>query len=282
MLSLYHPAIEINQIFWYTKIILKFLLKYTKGEKMNSDLVRENERIDDLQLGGLKLIQNPEWFCFGVDAVLLADFAKKGIKKDFEVVDFCTGNGIIPILLSAKTDAKLITGIEIQDCIADLASRNVKFNNLEQTILILNGDVKNAPLHFKKCSVDYITCNPPYKEAGSGLKNTDSVVSIARHEILLKLEDIIKSAENILKPGGKIAIIHRPERLIDIIWLLRQNKIEPKRLRFIHPYPEKTATMILIEGTKHGGKKLFLEPPLYIYDENKNYTKEIDRIYGRI
>lgn len=249
---------------------------------MKNNYIYENERIDDLQLKGLKLIQNPEWFCFGVDAVLLADFAKNSIKKGFKTVDFCTGNGIIPVLLSAKTEAKTITGIEIQPCVADLALRNVKFNKLEEKLEILNENIKNSENIFGKSSVDYITCNPPYKEAGSGLKNTEDIVTIARHEILCSLEDIIISAEKILKPGGKIALIHRPERLIDLIWLMRQNKIEPKRLRFVHPFPEKTATMILIEGTKHGGKKLFLEPPLYIYDENKNYTEEINRIYGRI
>ena len=249
---------------------------------MENKYIKENERIDDLQLDGLKLIQNPEWFCFGVDAVLLADFAKKSIKKGSKVVDFCTGNGIIPVLLSAKSDAKHITGIEIQECVANLAKRNVDFNKLEDKLLILKEDIKNAEKLFGKSSIDYITCNPPYKEAESGLKNADDVVTIARHEVLCSLDDIILSAEKILKPGGKIALIHRPERLIDIIWLMRQNKIEPKRIRFIHPYAEKTATMILIEGAKHGGKKLFLEPPLYIYDENRNYTEEINRIYGTI
>lgn len=249
---------------------------------MKDNYIYQNERVDDLQLAGLRIIQNPEWFCFGVDAVLLSDFAKKSIKKGFKVVDFCTGNGIIPLLLSAKTEAKSITGIEIQSPVADLAQRNVKFNELEEKLHILNDDIKNVEKIFGRASIDYITCNPPYKEAESGLKNAEDIVTIARHEILCSLEDIISSAEKILKPGGKIALIHRPERLIDIIWLMRQNKIEPKRLRFIHPYAEKTATMILIEGAKHGGKKLFLEPPLCIYDENRNYTEEINRIYGRI
>jgi len=166
--------------------------------------------------------------------------------------------------------------------VADLAQRNVKFNNLEEKLHILNEDIKNAEKIFGRASIDYITCNPPYKETGSGLENTEDIVTIARHEVLCNLEDIIKASEKILKPGGKITLIHRPERLVDIIWLMRQNKIEPKRLRFVHPYAEKTATMILIEGVKHGGKKLFLEPPLYIYDENRNYTEEINRIYGRI
>lgn len=249
---------------------------------MNENFVYENERIDDLQLKGLKIIQNPKWFCFGIDAVLLSDFAKNSIKKGAKVLDFCTGNGIIPLLLSAKTDAESIFGMEIQACVCDLAERNVKLNSLEEKLHIYNEDIKNADKIFGKSSIDYITCNPPYKEAGNGLKNEDDIITIARHEVLCNLEEIILAAEKVLKPGGKIAFVHRPERLADIIWLMRKNKIEPKRLRFVHPYPNKTATMILIEGAKHGGKKLFLEPPLYVYDENRNYTEEINRIYGRI
>ena len=249
---------------------------------MNENFVYENERIDDLQLKGLKIIQNPKWFCFGIDAVLLSDFAKNSIKKGAKVLDFCTGNGIIPLLLSAKTDAERIFGMEIQTCVCDLAERNVKLNSLEEKLHIYNEDIKNADKIFGKSSIDYITCNPPYKEADNGLKNEDDIITIARHEVLCNLEEIILAAEKVLKPGGKIAFVHRPERLADIIWFMRENKIEPKKLRFVHPYPNKTATMILIEGAKHGGKKLFLEPPLYVYDENRNYTEEINRIYGRI
>lgn len=247
-----------------------------------NEYIKENERLDDLQLCGLKLIQNPEWFCFGVDAVLLSDFAAKAIKKDSLVMDFCCGGGIIPVLLSAKCSAKKICGIELIPCMADLAERNVKLNRLGEKIEIYCGDVKKEPFNFKKGSFDYITCNPPYKEWGTGIKNSNEIITAARHEIYLKLEDVIRAAADLLCPGGKIALVHRPERLADIIRLMFENRIEPKRLRFVHPYPNKTATMILIEGAKHGGRKLFLEPPLYIYDENRNYTEEINRIYGRI
>ena len=163
-----------------------------------------------------------------------------------------------------------------------LPAQATYFGKISEKLHIYNEDIKNADKIFGKSSIDYITCNPPYKEAGNGLKNEDDIITIARHEVLCNLEDIILAAEKVLKPGGKIAFVHRPERLADIIWLMRKNKIEPKRLRFVHPYPNKTATMILIEGAKHGGKKLFLEPPLYVYDENRNYTEEIKRIYGRI
>lgn len=258
------------------------LKKEQCGAKYMNKYLKENERIDDLQLNGLKLIQNPDYFCFGVDAVLLSDFAAKAIKKGSRVMDFCCGSGIIPVLLSAKCDAKNLFGLELFECMADIAKRNVKLNGLDEKVEIICGDVKKEPFLFKKCSFDYITCNPPYKEAGTGIKNSDSVITAARHEIFLSLEEVLCSAAALLVPGGKIALVHRPERLADIIRLMYQNKIEPKRLRFVHPYPQKTATMILIEGTKHGGRKLFLEPPLYIYDENRNYTDEINRIYGRI
>lgn len=249
---------------------------------MNRNLIKSGERLDDLQLNNLKLIQNPNWFCFGVDAVLLSDFASKAIKKNSCVVDFCSGNGVIPILLSAKTQAAFFWGLEIQECVAELAMRNVCFNRLEDKIKIDCESLCSADRLIQKASVDYITCNPPYKKLDCGIKNENDIITIARHEVKCTLEDILVSAEKILKPGGKIALIHRPERLIDIVWLMKKNNIEPKRLRFVHPTPSKTASMILVEGTKHGGKNLVLEPPLYIYDENHNYTKEIDRIYGKI
>ena len=240
------------------------------------------ERVDDLQLGGLMLIQNPKWFCFGVDAVLLSDFAKQSIKKDSRVLDLCTGNGIVPILLSEKSMAKSLCGIEIQSCVADLAKRSVVLNELSHKVEIINGDLKDADRLFGKGTFDNITCNPPYKENQGGLKNADDVVTAARHEIFCTLSDIIDVSEKLLKPYGKLTLIHRPERLIDIICLMKEKRIEPKRLRFVHPSPEKTATMILIEGAKHQKPKLVLEPPLYIYDNDGNYSKEIEKIYGRV
>ena len=244
-------------------------------------LIKENERLDDLQLKDLKLIQNPRGFCFGVDAVLLSHFAKSEIKKGSNVLDLCTGNGIIPVLLWAKTEAKKITGVEIQEEVAEMAQRSIIFNNLTEKVEIICEDLKKSPETFGKCSFDYITCNPPYKEDHGGLKNTEDTVTIARHEIKCKLEDIIKASEALLKPAGKLALIHRPERLIDIIYLMKSYRIEPKRLQFIHPSAEKTATMILIEGTKHGKPKLKLLPPLYVHKENGEYTEEINKIYER-
>lgn len=248
---------------------------------MEKVFVHPFERIDDLQTpNGYKLIQNPEWFCFGVDAVLLADFAAKTIKPNAQILDMCTGNGIVPILLSEKTQNTKIKGIEIQSPVAEMAGRSIKLNSLSDRISIVDGDLKNAPLLFGKTVFDAVTCNPPYKEALGGLKNKNDALTIARHEILCSLGDIIKNASEVLKPYGKLYLIHRPERLVDIISLMKEYRIEPKRLRFVHPSASKTATMILIEGAKYGRPKLFLEPPLYVHDEN-GYTDEIEKIYGR-
>lgn len=245
------------------------------------NLIYPFERVDDLQLNGLKLIQNPDWFCFGVDAVLLADYSANNIKKDSRVLDLCSGNGIIPILLSQKSSAKSIVGLEIQEQVCEMASRSVRLNGLEQKISMVCGDLKDAVDLFGKSSFQYITCNPPYKEAGGGLTTNTDTTTLARHEILCTLEDVVRVSSNILEPQGKLCIIHRPERLVDIIYMMKKHNLEPKRLRFIHPYPEKTATMILIEGVRQGRPKLFLDPPLYIYEEKGVYSKEINKIYGR-
>ncbi len=248
---------------------------------MDYSLLRENERIDDLQRDGLRLIQNPNWFCFGVDAVLLADYAAHSIKKGSRVLDLCCGNGIVPLLLSSKSKAESILGLEIQAPVAEMALRSVKLNNLEDKIQIQTGDLKEAETFFGRSSFQYITCNPPYKENGGGLQNKTDVTTLARHEILCSLEDIVRVSSIILEPLGKLCMIHRPERLADILCLMRNYQIEPKRLRFVHPYPGKTATMILVEGARQGNPKLFLDPPLYIYEEPGIYSQEINTIYGR-
>ena len=249
---------------------------------MDNVFVNPNERIDDLQLGGLCIIQNPDWFCFGVDAVLLADFAKKSIKKNSIVLDLCTGNGIVPLLLAEKSLAKHITGIEIQSPVAEMASRSVVMNNLSGKIDIINDDLNNAVERFGKNSFDNISCNPPYKEVTGGLKNNTGIITVARHEIYCTLKDVIYVSSQLLKQYGKLAMIHRPERLIEIICYMKEFGLEPKRLRFVHPSANKTANMILIEGVKCGNPKLFLEPPLYVYGEDGKYSAEIDEIYGRV
>ncbi len=248
---------------------------------MESTLVRPEERIDDLQLNGLRLIQNPDWFCFGVDAVLLADYAAKNIKKGSRVLDLCCGNGIIPLLLSQKSKAESLIGLEIQEPVAEMANRSVLLNRLESKIQIKTGDLKDAPEYFGRSSFQYITCNPPYKEAGGGLTNQADTAALARHEISCTLEDVVRVSSIILEPLGKLCMIHRPERLVELICFMRQYGLEPKRLRFVHPYPDKTATMILLEAVRGGKPKLFLDPPLYIYRSVGVYSEEIDHIYGR-
>ncbi len=248
---------------------------------MFSELVFPHERVDDLQLDGLRIIQNPEWFCFGTDAVLLSDYAKTSIKKGARVLDLCSGNGIIPILLSAKSNAEKIYGLEIQKDVAEMAKRSVKLNNLEDKIDMIWGDLKTSENYFSRSFFNNIVCNPPYKEAGGGLINKSDPTTLARHEILCSLEDIVRVSSILLEPYGKLCMIHRPERLADILCLMRKYRIEPKRLRFVHPMPDKTATMILVEGAYCGKPKLFLDPPLYVYKEPNVYSDEILHIYNR-
>lgn len=236
------------------------------------------ERIDDLQINGYKLIQNPDLFCFGIDAVLLANFAKA--KETDNVIDLGTGNGVIPILMAAKTTAYKLTGLEIQKLSADLAKRSVLMNNLSERISIVQGDIKEATKIFGASSFSVVTTNPPYMNQNHGLLNDYSPKAIARHELLCSLEDIISQSAKLLKPGGNLFMIHRPHRLEDIMVLLRQYRIEPKRIRFVHPYIDKEPTMVLIEANRGGKSNLTVERPLVIYKDVNEYSDEIRKIYG--
>ena len=245
------------------------------------ELLREEcgERLDDLQCNGLYLIQDPDKFCFGIDAVLLSNFVK--VKKNGHVVDLCTGSGIVPILLSAKTGAKKITGIEIQSDIADMARRSVSYNKLDEKIDIINDDISNALKYINNCSVDSVCVNPPYMKDTTAIKNPDLPMAIARHELLTDLETVINIASKLLKESGKFFMVHRPSRLSEIFTSMRQNRIEPKRLRFIYPYIESKANLVLIEGAKGSGVWLDVEPPLVVYKDKNVYTDEVLKIYGR-
>lgn len=238
-----------------------------------------NERIDDLQLNGLRLIQNTESFCFGVDAVLLADFAD--IKENARVVDLGTGTGIIPILLAGKTSAKEIIGIEIQKEMAAMAKRSVSLNYLEERIIIHEADIKECISLLGKGKYDVVVSNPPYMNSGGGIVNSKDTKAISRHEILCTLEDVIGAAAGLLKPAGQFAMVHRPERIVDILCLMRQYKLEPKFLRFVHPYPDKKANLILVKGVKNARTQLKMLPPLYVFNKDGKYSEEIDKIYGR-
>lgn len=226
-------------------------------------LVRDGERLDDLQLGGLQLIQNPSRFCFGVDAVLLSDFAR--VKPGETVLDMGTGNGIIPVLLSAKTQGKHFTGLEIQADTAEMARRSVAYNNLEKRINIVTGDIKEAAEIFRPAFFDVITINPPYMLSQHGLTNSDDAKTIARHEVLCSLDDILRESMKLLQDKGRFYMIHRPFRLAEILIKMNIYKIEAKRLQFVHPYIDKEPTMVLIEGVRGAKSRVTVEPPIIMY-----------------
>ena len=220
------------------------------------------ERIDDLGLNGYKLIQDTDLFCFGTDSVLLSDFAKA--RPEDTVLDLCTGNGIIPVLLCGKTKAKKIYGIELQQKSYELAVRNAAINNLTDRIEFINDDIKNVLNYFKQGTIDVITCNPPYMAPKSGFTNPNDFKAIARHEIATNVFDIIDICSKLLKFGGHMYMVHRAERLADIICTMRDKKIEPKRLRFIHPSPDKAPGLIVIEGIYGAKASLKIEQPIYV------------------
>ena len=237
-----------------------------------------NERIDDLNIKGYKIIQNPDLFCFGMDAVLLSGFTK--VKPGQRVLDMGTGTGVIPILLEAKTQGREFVGLEIQELSYDMACRSVKLNGLEEKVHIVKGDIKNASEIFGKASFDVVTCNPPYMNDMHGLKNPELPKAIARHEVLCTLDDVCRQACELLKVGGSFHMVHRPFRLAEIFAKLNQYGLEPKRMRLVHPYVEKEPNMVLIEAVKGGKSMIKIGPPLIVYKEPKVYTDEIYEIYS--
>lgn len=245
---------------------------------MTPNNLRENERIDDLQRNGYKIIQNPSKFCFGMDAVLLSGFAQ--IKKDERALDLGTGTGIIPLLLSAKTEGIHFTGLEIQEESADMARRSVALNGLEEKIEIVTGDIKDASARFGASSFDVITTNPPYMIGDHGLKNDNEAKTIARHEILCDLEDVLRESSRILKTHGRFYMVHRPFRLAEILGKMSEYRLEPKRMRLVYPYIDKEPNMVLIEGLKDGRARMTVEKPLIVYREPGVYMPEIYDIYG--
>ncbi len=240
--------------------------------------LRSNERIDDLHRKNYKIIQSPNKFCFGIDAVLLTGFAQ--VKDGANVLDLGTGTGIIPILLEAKTKGKHFVGLEIQEESAEMATRSVRLNELDDKVSIIQGDIKEADQLFPLSSFDVVTSNPPYMNGHNGLKNELEPKTIARHEVLCTLEDVIKTASSLMKVGGRFYMVHRPHRLPEIMVTLKKYKCEPKRIRFVHPYVDKEPNMVLIESIRHGKPLLKVDPPLIVYEEVGKYTDEIYDIYG--
>ena len=242
------------------------------------DFLRDGERFDDLQRNNYKIIQNPEKFCFGMDAVLLSHFTT--LRKRDNVLDLGTGTGILPILLSAKTDAEHFDALEIQEESVDMAKRSVMFNHLEDRISIIHGDIKEASSIFDVASFDAITTNPPYMNNNHGLKNPDMPKAIARHEILCTLDDIARESSRLLKPHGRLYMVHRPFRLAEIINTLNKFRLETKRICLVYPFIDKEPNMVLIEALKDGNPMVRFEPPIIVYKAPGIYTEQIMKIYG--
>lgn len=241
-------------------------------------VLKAGERLDELNRNGYMIIQDKDKFCFGMDAVLLTGFA--AVKPGEKVLDMGTGTGVIPILLEAKTEGTRFWALEIQEESADMARRSVSYNNLEEKISIVTGDIKEASQIFKKSSFDVITCNPPYIDDNHGLKNPDIPKAIARHELFCTLDDVVREASLLLKPGGRFYMVHRPHRLAEIIYKLKEYKLEPKRMRFVHPFADREANMVLIESARGGNPMVRVERPLIVYEKPGIYAAEIYEIYN--
>ncbi len=246
--------------------------------KMAQVSLKGAERIDDLQRAGLKIIQDPERFCFGMDAVLLTYFAQA--PEGTEVLDLGTGTGIIPILMSAKTKAAHLTGLEIQEDSAEMALRSVQMNDLEERITITLGDIKEAGRLFPRASFDVITCNPPYLQGSHGIVNPADSKAIARHEMLCTLEDVIRESEKLLKPGGHFYMVHRPFRLSEIMCTMHEHNLEPKRMRLVYPMIDREPNMVLVEGVRGGNMRITVEKPMILQNADGSYTDEVKELYG--
>lgn len=233
---------------------------------------------DLLNYDNIKIVQNSDWFSFSLDSVLLANFVH--VNNKMRIMDFCCGNAPIPLILSTKTNSK-ITGVEIQKEVFSLAIKSVRLNNKEKQIEIINEDVKNLHNIYETDSFDLITCNPPYfKYKNSSNINNNNTKALARHELSLTLEDVFKTAKKILKNNGKLAMVHRTERLIDIICLMRKYNLEPKRIRFIQPFSNSNSNLVLIEASKNGNAGIKIESNLIVHDDNNNYTEEVLEIFN--
>ncbi len=240
--------------------------------------LKNSERIDDLQRAGLRIIQDPERFCFGMDAVLLSHFAS--CPPGGQMLDLGTGTGIIPILMSALTDASHLTGLEIQEESADMADRSVSLNGIGDRVSVVKGDIKEAGRIFPRASFDCITCNPPYLQGDHGIVNPADAKAIARHEVLCTLEDVVSAAEQLLKPNGHFFMVHRPFRLSEIMCCMHDHNLEPKRMRLVYPMADREPNMVLIEGIRGAKMRITVEKPLILQNPDGSYTDEVREWYG--
>ncbi|MGL4820677.1 MAG: tRNA1(Val) (adenine(37)-N6)-methyltransferase [Bacilli bacterium] len=235
-------------------------------------MLLQDERLDDVIGEGLKIIQSDSVFSFSLDAVLLANFASIPIQKG-KIIDLCSGNAIIPLILSKRSKAKIV-GVEIQERLVSMAERSIAYNGLTERIQMVQADLKTYTA--EQCTYDTVTCNPPYFQLNEGmLRNGNEHFTIARHEVMCTLDDVIFRASRLAKEGGKVAIVHRPNRFIDIVTSMRAHRIEPKRIRFVYPKQNKEANVVLVEGIRGGKPDVKMLPPLYVYDQQGEYTEEV-------
>lgn len=228
----------------------------------------------------IKIVQNKDYFNFSLDSVLLPNFVEI-TRKTKKILDMCTGNAPIPLILSTKTDAK-IYGVELQKEVYDLAKETIKINNLDNQIELINDNIKNLKKIFDTETFDIITCNPPYfKKKDDSIINENKVKSIARHEIEMELEDVMIISKALLKNEGSLVLVHRTDRLIEIIELMKKHNIEPKRMRLIYPKVNAESNLVLIDGRKNGKKGLKILPPLYIHNDDNSYTSEVLEMFGK-
>lgn len=244
---------------------------------MNDGVTFLGERLDDLQIKGYHVIQKPGCFCFGMDSVLLSAFAKA--RKGESVLDMGTGTGILPLLMEAKYPGECYVGLEIQKESVDAARRSVRYNGLEEKIRIVEGDICNASGIFGQGRFEVVTVNPPYMPDGHGVKNEKKALYIAKHEVSCTLEDVLRESAKVLKVKGRFYMVHRPFRLAEILSGMHAYGLEPKRMRMVHPYPEKKPSIVLLEGQKGGKPGLDVEPPLMVWEKSGEYTEEVKRIY---
>ena len=247
---------------------------------MNLDL-KENERLDDLQINNLKIIQNKNGFCYGIDSVLISDYAKK-MKKNARIIDLGTGTGVIAILLTAKVNPKKIIGVEIQESIAEMAKRSILLNHLEDKVEILHEDIRKLDKILENNSFDVIVTNPPYMKINTGLKNENNIKLISRHEVECNIEDIARVSHRLLNENGEIYMVHRPDRLVDIMEIFRRYKLEIKELRMVYSKENMQANLVLIKAVKNARPFLKVDTPLYVYKKDGEYTREILEIYNKI